>query len=202
MQDEKPQTKDSSKIIHRIKPSGFKKNIPWRWVISMLCCSFIITVILTYLSSTALNNVGILPAFAMLFFFILVGILFDIVGIAVASANEKPFHSMCSRRINGSREAIFLIRNSEKVASFCNDVVGDISGIISGATGVIIVTHLVSNLRFNSIIISLLITGIIAAMMIGGKAIGKTIGFNHNNSIVFLTGRFISLFSREKARRD
>ena len=63
-------------------------------------------------------------AFVVLACFILLGIVFDIIGVAVTAADERPFHSMAAHRTPGAREALGLIRKANKVSSFCNDVVG------------------------------------------------------------------------------
>ena len=69
-----------------------------------------------------------------------------------------------------------MVRNAEKVSSICNDVVGDICGIISGATGALIVTHITAGTDgATKVLVSLLITGLISAGTIGGKAAGKGI---------------------------
>ena len=60
--------------------------------------------------------------------------------MAVATANEKPFHSMASRKVPGALEAIRLLRNAERVSSICNDVVGDICGVVSGSASATIAT--------------------------------------------------------------
>ena len=62
-------------------------------------------------------------AFFILLVIIFVGIIFDVVGMAVACADETPFHAMASRKIPGAQEAISLLRNAERVSSICNDVV-------------------------------------------------------------------------------
>ena len=80
-----------------------------------------------------LRNVQVLVAFIILVVIILTGILFDIIGVAVTAADEKPFHSMSSRKLLGAKTSVALIRNASKLSNFCNDVIGDICGIISGA---------------------------------------------------------------------
>ena len=69
-------------------------------------------------------------AFIVLLLIVFLGILFDIIGVAVMSANEKPFHSMAAKKLPGAVEAMKLLRSAEKVSSFCNDVVGDICGVV------------------------------------------------------------------------
>ena len=130
----------------------------------------------------------------MLIFFILVGVLFDIIGLAVAAAEEKQFHSMAARKIQSAKYAVKLIRNAEKVSSFCNDVIGDIAGIMSGATGTVIAAVLFFGENAN-IIGSFLITAGVAAITVGGKAFGKSVAINHSNYIVNIVSKVIYFFA-------
>jgi CBS domain containing-hemolysin-like protein len=81
------------------------------------------------------------------------------------------------------------------VSSFCNDVVGDISGIISGATGAVIISRIVRDTALRSMVVNLVVTGLIAALTIGGKAAGKYIAIAHNEKIIFSVGRLMSFFN-------
>ena len=106
---------------------------------------------------------------------------------------------MAARKVPGAKQAIWIVRNAEKVGSFCNDVVGDISGIISGATSAVIITHLTNNAAdLRSVLLSLAITGCVASLTIGGKAVGKTLGISRSEDIVFLVGRLLAFFSWKK----
>ena len=78
----------------------------------------------------------------MLAVFIGLGILFDIIGVAVTAADPRPFHSMAAHKEPGAKEALMLLRNAGRVSSVCNDVVGDICGIVSGTTTAVIVVRL------------------------------------------------------------
>ena len=111
-----------------------KKKVNKKWLIEITVLSFIISVVFSLVSSEMLEGAGYIMAFVVLAIFIGVGIIFDLVGVAVASATPAPFHSMASHRESGAAEALKLLKNAEKVTSICNDVVGDISGIISGTT--------------------------------------------------------------------
>lgn len=180
------------------RPKKKKKNIlssvSGRWVITITLVSFVLSVGMSYASSEALSHVGNLLAFVILLAFILLGILFDMIGVAATAATERSFHAMAAKKINGARQAVWITRNAEKVGSFCNDVVGDISGIISGATSAIIVTHISQNLdNMLSVVASLVITGMVAALTIGGKALGKGIGIGCCEQIVFGVGKVLSI---------
>lgn len=179
------------------KQSGNPVNV--RWIATISITSFILSVLMSYTSKRALESVGNIIAFVILFAFIALGILFDIIGVASTVATEKRFHSMAARRVKGAKQAIWIARNAEKVGSFCNDVVGDISGIISGATSAVIITRLTQDgTDMRSVILSLVITGCVSSLTIGGKAIGKTFAISHSEDIVFLTGRVLSILPWKK----
>ena len=116
------------------------------------------------------------------------------VGVAITTCDIKPFHSMNSKKIKYAKTGIKLINNQAKVSSFCNDVIGDICGIISGSAGVIIASTLSKNLNTNLFLTSLLITSTIAALTIGGKSLGKTIALKNNTSIIKTFSKIISIF--------
>ena len=127
-------------------------------------------------------------------FFICLGILFDIIGVAVTSADEKPFHSMAAHKERGAKEALRLLNNADRVSSICNDVVGDICGIISGATGALIVAHITSGVSAGlKVAVSLLITGLVSALTIGGKAAGKGIAVMCSSKVLAICGRVLSV---------
>lgn len=143
------------------------------------------------------NNI-IFPLFIILFI-ILIGVIFDIIGIAVAAASEVPFISMASKRIRGARQALQLIRNADLVSNFCNDVVGDICGIISGAAGSMLILRIGTNgLKLDAL--NILISSLIAALTVGGKAFGKSIAMNKSQEIIWKVGYFLSLFSSKDRR--
>ena len=120
------------------------------------------------------------------------GILFDIIGMAVASADEKPFHAMAARKVPGARECIRLLRNAERVSSICNDVVGDICGVVSGSASATIAAQVLANFEFGwPDIVSLAMSSLVAALTVGGKAVGKGFAVNSSTSIVYLTGQVI-----------
>ncbi len=185
---EKPKRKQPQKV----------RLINWKWVLTITVLSFLISVSMSYLSNEALAKVNNIAAFIILLLFIAIGILFDIIGMAATSATEKEFHSMASRRVPGAREAVWLSRNAEKVSSICNDVVGDIAGIISGATGAVIISRITQETPpLGTLVISMTITGLIAALTIGGKAVGKGLGIRFSVRIVHTAGRVLALLPIE-----
>ena len=177
-----------------------KSNNPTRWAIQVFVISVALSAALSFASGEALEGADLIAAFAVLAAFILLGILFDIIGVAVTAADEKPFHSMAARKVPGAREALGLIRRAHKVSSFCNDVVGDICGIISGSTAAVIVLRLQSLLPIRSTALTLAITALVSGLTIGGKALGKTFAITQSTAVLQLVGRILHLFSRHKKR--
>ncbi len=170
-----------------------------RWVITVVLLTFVISALLQMIQAGLMNSVNLAMAFVILIVFVLVGILFDIIGVAVTSANEIPFHSLSSQKIRGAKEAVRLIRSADRVGSFCNDVIGDIVGIISGGTTTVIVTMILSSgINLSKFFMTTLMTAVVAALTIGGKAAGKRIAIDKSNEIVFFVGKIINLIAPVK----
>jgi hypothetical protein len=188
-------------------PASAKKerNKTIRWVVTIFFVTMVISGTITLVSDAIMEVSGIVVCFLILFAIILVGILFDIIGVAVTSADEKPFHSMAARKVPGAHEAISLLRNAERVSSICNDVVGDICGVVSGSASATISALIILNVEgFWTKVISLAMSALVAGLTVGGKAIGKTFAINSCTSIVHAAGRVIyvlrSFFRIHKCR--
>ena len=135
-------------------------------------------------------------AFLILLAIVLLGIIFDIVGVAVTSADEKPFHSMAARKVPGSIEAIRLLRSAERVSSICNDVVGDICGVVSGSASATIAAQILRVFDFSlPHIVTLLMSALVAALTVGGKAVGKTFAINSCTEIVSGVGKLLHVLN-------
>ena len=160
-----------------------------KWVILITVWTFFLASGLGFISEVVLRNVSVLIAFIILIFIVLIGIFFDLIGIAVATAREKPFHSMAANRIKGSKHAIILIKNAGPVSNFCNDVIGDICGIISGAAGAIIILQIISMGGINTPLYGIVLSGFVAAVTVGGKAVAKEIALRQSKEIVFTVGK-------------
>src|SRR5690606_29645414 len=136
-------------------------------------------------------------ALLAILFIIFIGVIFDIIGIAVAAAEEVPFLSMASKKIKGANQALILIRNASQVSSFCNDVVGDICGILSGSAGTILVAKLViTGKSLDETFLSIVISSLIAALTVGGKAFGKSFAMENSQKILLYVGRVLYLFDK------
>ena len=175
---------------------GKKNKGRYRWAVQIFFISIALSAALSFLSNELLSAASLLASFAVLAGFIGLGILFDIIGVAVTAANESPFHSMASHKEPGAREALRLIRNADKVSSFCNDVVGDICGIVSGTTAAVIVVELQRHLSMENVLFSLSVTAVVSGLTIGGKAVGKNFALERSTTVVHTVGRVIHVFCR------
>ena len=179
-------------------PSASKKerNKTIRWVVTIFLVTIFISGAISLISDEIMASSGMVVSFVILLVIVLIGIVFDIIGVAVTSADEKPFHSMAARKVSGSQEAIRLLRNAERVSSICNDVIGDICGVVSGSASAAIAAQVLQNFEFSwPRMVSLIMSALVAGLTVGGKAIGKTFAINSCTSIVFGVGRVISFFS-------
>lgn len=175
-------------------PSASKKerNKTIRWVVTIFIVTMIISGTITLVSDEIMASSGIIVAFVILLFIVLIGIIFDIIGMAVASADEKPFHSMAARKVPGAQESIALLRNAERVSSICNDVVGDICGVVAGSASATVAAQLIQNFDFSwPQLVSLVLSALVAGLTVGGKAIGKTFAVNSCTTIVHTVGKLI-----------
>ena len=167
-----------------------------KWVLIITLLAFGLSLVMFFLAEIILKNVNLLISIIVTFFFILLGIIFDIIGVSVTSADDAAFHSMAARRVRGGRMGVKLIKNASKVASICCDVVGDICGIISGSAGVAIVAIVVVLTNLNPLVVTLLVTSLISALMIGGKALGKGIAVNKSEEVITIVAKILSIFTK------
>lgn len=163
-----------------------------RWVVTVFFVTIVISGVISLISDEVMEGSSLAVAFLILLAIVFVGIIFDVVGMAVASADEKPFHSMAAKKVPGAQEAIRLLRNAERVSSICCDVVGDICGVVSGSASATIAALILTNVEVGwPRGISLVMSALVAGLTVGGKAIGKTFAVNSCTEIVHLVGRVI-----------
>lgn len=188
---------DKKSLKKQLQRNKKKELIDFKWIIKITLLAFSISFIFSALSETIIPNVNLIVGIIILIVFILLGILFDMVGVAVTAADIAPFNSMNSRKVKGANMAVLFKQNADKVSSFCNDVVGDVCGIISGSTGSIIAITLANTLNIDKFLTMLIITALIASLTIGGKALGKSFAINKSNTILYEFSKFVSYFYKK-----
>ena len=174
--------------------SGREKNKKKNnhWPLKVFVMSVALSAVLSFFSSTALAGTGTIIAVIVLLIFIGLGIIFDMIGVAVTAADPRPFHSMAAHKEKGGREAVRLLSKANEVSSFCNDVVGDICGIVSGSTAAVIVVQLQQGFNTTSIFVSIFVTALISGATIGGKALGKKKAIDDSTNVVYRVARMMN----------
>ena len=174
-----------------------KESIDWKWILTIVGIAFLISFLLSFIANGLIPNISFIIGILLTLLFIGIGILFDIVGVAVTAAEESVFHSMSSRKVKGASVAVKFKKNADKVSSFCCDVIGDICGVISGASGTAIAAILITEYHMNILFTGLVITAIISSLTIGGKAIGKSFAINKSDIILYSFAKMVSPFYRK-----
>ncbi|MRX73161.1 hypothetical protein GJU40_13510 [Bacillus lacus] len=177
----------------------FRDSINWSLGIAVI--TFVLAAIFSVVATATLGGVGWAIGMGIVFIIVLIGVFFDMLGIAATAADEVPFHAMASKKVDGAKQAIVIIRNADRFASFCNDVIGDISGIISGTASAIVVVQLSFSFQFGEasyqqLVISVIFTSVIAAMTVGGKAFGKSIAIRFSTDIIYQVGKLFYLLEK------
>lgn len=189
----------SQKVNKDNRVKHFNQNT--LWIIKVTLIAFTMSLLLSLFSEVVISNSSTIISLLVLLIFILLGIIFDMIGISATVADAKVFNSMAAKRIRGSKTALKLIKNNSKVSSFCNDVIGDICGVLSGGAGVTIAISLSKNLSMNLILANLLVTASIAAITIGGKACGKSLAINKANVILYKAAQIMNIFNFKEKKK-
>src|SRR5690625_1981695 len=112
-----------------------KMNRSIKFSLTIAVITFVLAAIFSIISTSALSNVSWMLGLVIVLLIVLIGIVFDMLGTASTAAKKAPINAMAAEKVMGAREAFVIVKNADKFASFCNDVVGDISGIVSGKIG-------------------------------------------------------------------
>ncbi|WRP05211.1 hypothetical protein U9J35_14945 [Rossellomorea aquimaris] len=167
-----------------------------KWSVSIAVITFVLAAIFSVTSNMVLNGVAWYTGLVVVLIIVFIGIFFDMLGIAATAADETPFHAMAAKKVYGARYSIKIVRNADRFASFCNDVIGDISGIISGTASAIVIIQLAVSFQLEGgslreYIVSVTLTSIIASLTVGGKALGKTFAITYSKDIIFRVGKVL-----------
>jgi hypothetical protein len=80
------------------KEKGKKKKGNSHWPLKVFLMSVAVSAVLSFFSSTALTGASYVIALLVLTAFIGLGIIFDMIGVAVTAADPRPFHSMATHK--------------------------------------------------------------------------------------------------------
>lgn len=160
--------------------------------------TFFLSILISTLSRLWISSVVFWLSIIPLLIIIVVGIIFDMIGTASTAASEIPFHAMASDKVHGAKRSIGLIRNADRVATFCNDVIGEICGTVSGALTAALILNLTMKFHFhwNREMVEVIFLGFVAAFTVAGKAMGKSTAIQRADWIIFRVGKFLASWDR------
>ncbi|MDE5602194.1 MAG: CNNM domain-containing protein [Clostridia bacterium] len=176
-----------------------KHNI---WWIKAAVISLVLAAFFSFLSDLTASAEHMVIIVLLLAFLIIASILFDAIGVAVTSCDITPIISMASRKVHGAKTAMWLVKNSGTVSSICNDVIGDIFGIISGACSAAIVVKIAASFDGDSIQrwLTIIISAVVSALTIGGKAFMKNVAISNSKEFVMFVARLLAIFNKDERK--
>ncbi|MFR2495385.1 MAG: hypothetical protein ACLTBF_06705, partial [Christensenellales bacterium] len=74
-------------------------------MLTVVILSFALSVVMSVLTSLFVDSAGLLVALLALIVLISIGVITDVIGTAVTSADEQPFIAMASKRIRGAKQS-------------------------------------------------------------------------------------------------
>ena len=69
-----------------------------QWVLTVFCMAVGLSAVLSLASEFVMDGAGVAVALLILALFIGLGIVFDVIGVAVTAADARPFHSMAAHK--------------------------------------------------------------------------------------------------------
>lgn len=165
------------------------------WPIKVLILTFCFSIAFSLFSQLISSKVGIILSVVIIFAFLAIGVIFDIVGVATTVCNKEVFQSLSQKGDRIAKVAYGFVKNSEKVSSFCCDIIGDICGVLSGSAGAALIVKVHFNLSSSGmLLISTITSAVIASLTVFFKALGKTLAINRSHSIVYKMCKILSFF--------
>lgn len=164
-----------------------------KWIITTFMLTFVLALVFGGVSNVVIEKMNLILAIIVLVIVILLGIAFDMIGMAIATCEEAPFHAKAAKKHSGAKEVIKLLKGKDKATNICNDLIGDICGIVSGSACALISIKISSILNLDIVVVSLVLSALVATITVGGKAIGKGISMNKAEDIMYMVGSVIHL---------
>lgn len=169
-----------------------------KWLITTFILTFALAMVFGGMSNVVIEKMNLTMAIIVLVLVIALGILFDMIGMAIATCEEAPFHAKAAKKHSGAKEVLRLLKAKDKATNISNDLIGDICGIVSGSAGALIAIKLSTIFNIDVVIVSLVLSAFVAMITVGGKAIGKGISMNNAENIMYMVGAVIHLVAPVK----
>lgn len=170
------------------------------WTIKITIITLFLSFFVSFITEITSSKSNVIVSVLLLCLLIVIAIIFDAIGVAVTSCDPAPLLSMAARKVNGAAVAVKLVKNAEKVANICNDVVGDMAGIISGTCAAAIVLKFAAD-NPNMYIFNIVMSSVVSAVTVGGKAFFKSIAIKNSKEMVMFAGRVLGIFYRPRNKK-
>jgi hypothetical protein len=182
-----------------VADTGKKSKQVKNWALKIFFISLLLASVVSVVAEYFTQGLSIFAAFFVLILIVSIGVVADIVGVAFATCDQQPFIAMSAKRIPNARAALDMLKKADIVSNFCNDVIGDICGIVSGAAGAAIAVKVVSEVgtggrTWVESAIAIGLSSLIAASTVAGKAMGKSLAMKKNREIVSMIGSAVVFF--------
>ena len=168
----------------------------YKWILSVFLLSFFLAMFFTFISETVISNVSLILGIIITLVIVFIGIICDMVGVAISTVQVEPFNAMASKKVREAKTALMLIKNKDKVSSIFCDVVGDVCGVITGSAGAAIIASIIVKSNINILLVSMIIMGLLSTITITGKAVGKNIAMRNSTTIIRTVAKILSIFKK------
>ena len=193
------------KRYSKVSLQSYKGVKKYRWAIKMFMIAICMSLFFGFISQTLLTKMGAVIAIIGICIFIFFSVVFDMLGIAVASCDQEVFEKWLKEGKKGASIALNLCKNSEKMCSFCADVVGDICSTLCGAGGACIVATLTNGIFNDNVVMftAISVSAIIAGVTIFFKALMKEHALKNSEKIILKLGVLLerTLFKEKQKKK-
>jgi hypothetical protein len=176
------------------------KNDNKKWITIVFILAFVLSILFSGVSTVLSNHLNTVLLAIVTLVVVTIGIVFDMIGVAVLSCEEAFLHARASKKIKGAKEAIKLVKSAPKVSSVTCDVVGDICGIVSGVLAAVLTLRIAEYFNFSVTTTTILITAVVSALTVGFKAVFKVIATKNADSIILIAGKVVRFFTFNKEK--
>ena len=130
--------------VRLLKRKGRVKNS--HWALKATIITFFTSAFFSFVAESTESNGNLIVIVVLLLFLIVGNVVFDGIGIAAATADETEVKRLPKHCGRSEKIAICIVENADIVSNVCNDVIGDIFGILSGACTVVITASVTKGL--------------------------------------------------------
>ncbi len=167
------------------------------WAAKITCVTLALSLVVSFITELTSSKSNLVISFLMLTLLIIISIIFDTIGVAATSCDIRRLLDAEIKKIKGAENAVKLVKNAEKVANICSDVIGDMCATISGACAAAIVIIYTAN-NPKQYVFNIIMSSLVAAVTVGGKAVFKLFAINKSQDIMLMCGKMIGVFLRKK----